>query len=51
MGSINQANITGMTLRMNNGQLATVIEYKNSKNMTIKFEDGTIKENVYKVHF
>lgn len=51
MGSKESADITGVTLTMANGQRATVIDYINSKNMTIKFEDGTIKKNVYKVHF
>lgn len=41
----------GACKRMNNGQLATVIEYKNSKHMTVQFEDGTIVYDVYKVHF
>jgi hypothetical protein len=31
----------GTCKRMNNGQLATVIEYKDSKHMTVQFEDGT----------
>lgn len=51
MGSKSQANIKGLTLTMANGQSATVIDYIDSKHMTIQFEDGTIKENVYKVHF
>lgn len=36
---------------MNNGLKAEVIEYFNSRNMTVKFEDGTIVTNVRKVHF
>lgn len=41
----------GTCKRMNNGQLATVIGYRNSKHMTVQFEDGTIVDDVYKVHF
>lgn len=44
-------NYIGACKRMNNGQLATVIEYRNSKHMTVQFEDGTIVNDVYKVHF
>lgn len=42
---------TGVIKTMSNGQSARVIEYKNSTNMTIEFEDGTIVTNVRKVHF
>ena len=42
---------TGAVKRMNNGELATVIHYENSKNMTIQFEDGTIVTGVRKLHF
>ena len=30
---------------MNNGEYATIIEYKSCKDMIVKFEDGTIREN------
>lgn len=36
---------------MNNGQKAEVIEYINSNNMTIRFEDETVVRNVKKAHF
>lgn len=42
---------TGVIKTMSNGQSARVIDYKNSTNMTIEFEDGTIVYNVRKVHF
>lgn len=42
---------TGTCKKMNNDQTATVIEYINSKHMTIQFEDGTIVKDVLKVHY
>lgn len=39
------------TRKMNNGMKATCIAYRQSKDMDIQFEDGTIIEHVQKVHF
>lgn len=36
----------GKTKVMNNGMKATIIEYKNSKDITIQFENGTIREHI-----
>ena len=36
---------TGETKLMNNGQTATIIEYNNATNITVKFSDGTIVKN------
>lgn len=38
-------NYLGKTFIANNGQKLTVIEYINSKNVTVQFEDGTIVKN------
>ncbi len=36
----------GMTVKLNCGVNATCIDYINSKNITIQFEDGTIREHI-----
>ena len=36
---------------MNCGLKATVIDYKDCKNLTIKFEDGCIREHIRSDHF
>ncbi len=41
----------GLTKMMNCGLQATVIDYKDCKNVTIQFEDGVIKEGVRSDHF
>ena len=41
----------GLTNKMSNGQLATIIAYTEANDMTIQFEDGTIVEHVRKRHF
>ena len=41
----------GLTKKMNCGLFATVIDYKDCKNVTIQFEDGVIKEGVRSDHF
>lgn len=38
---------TGETRIMNNGLKATIIEYFDSNNMTIRFENGEVREHVY----
>lgn len=43
--------IIGTYKVMNCGIGATVIGYVNSRNMTIRFDNGEVKHNVYKVHF
>ena len=37
----------GMTRTMNCGMKATVIEYINSRDMTVRFEDGYVKKHVF----
>lgn len=41
----------GETRLMKNGQMATCIEYKNSKSIVVQFEDGTIVQNKSKGEF
>ena len=41
----------GMARKMNCGLLATVIEYKDCKNLTIQFENGVVKQGVRSDHF
>lgn len=41
----------GMERIMNCGLKATVIDYKDCKNLTIKFEDGCIREHIRSDHF
>lgn len=41
----------GLTKKMNCGLKATVINYKDCKNLTIQFEDGLIKSGVRSDHF
>lgn len=36
---------TGETVKAKNGQLMTIIEYPNNRNITVQFEDGTIVKN------
>lgn len=43
---MSKINKVGEINRMNNGQLAEIIEYENKNNITIKFEDGTILSNI-----
>lgn len=43
---VRTADRVGTKLRMNNGLLATVVEYINSHSMNIQFEDGTIANGV-----
>ena len=40
-----------MTRMMNCGLSATVIEYKDCKNLTVQFEDGLTKHGVRSDHF
>ena len=42
---------TGMKIKARNGQMMKCIEYINSKNLTVRFEDGTIRYNVYRCSF
>lgn len=44
-------NRIGETRIMNNGMIATVIAYRNCKDIDIKFEDGNIIEHRYYRHF
>lgn len=41
----------GMTKRMNCGLRATIIEYIDSRNVTVQFEDGVIRKGVRTDHF
>ncbi len=41
----------GMTVKLKCGMNATCIDYINSKDITIQFEDKTIKEHVNVNHF
>lgn len=41
----------GLTKKMNCGLSATIIDYKNCKNVTIQFEDGLVKSGVRSDHF
>ena len=41
----------GMTRKMNCGLNATIIDYKNYKNVTIQFEDGLIRTGIRSDHF
>ena len=41
----------GISKMMNCGLLATIIDYKDCRNITIQFEDGLIKEGVRSDHF
>lgn len=41
----------GMSRKMNCGLVATVIEYKNCKNLTIQFENGVVKNGVRSDHY
>lgn len=53
MGSIRNPNFSktmsknriGASLTMNNGQKATIVAYRNCKDITVEFEDGTIAPN------
>lgn len=45
--NLSKINKVGEINRMNNGQLAEIIEYENKNNITIKFEDGYIKNSNY----
>jgi len=42
---------TGETKVMRNGLRATIIKYKNNRNMSIKFENGVIVDNVSYINF
>lgn len=39
--------LVGKHFLLNNGDIATLIEYHNAKNCTIQFEDGVIKHNIF----
>lgn len=41
----------GMTCTMNYGLKATIIAYRNAKDIDVQFEDGTIREHVRASHF
>ncbi|MBQ0042181.1 MAG: hypothetical protein KBS85_02495 [Lachnospiraceae bacterium] len=47
----NKASCLGVRVKMNNGQYAECIRYKNSRDIDIQFEDGTIVENKAKSSF
>lgn len=46
-----EENSLNLTLRMNNGLLATCIAYRKSTDIDVKFEDGIIVEHIQKQHF
>ena len=41
----------GMTVKASNGQVMECIDYVNSSDLTVRFEDGTVIEHVYKCSF
>ncbi len=49
--SLNKEKRLGETKMMNCGKKATIIEYNNAHNLTIKFEDGKVVKHKYYVDF
>ena len=47
----NKRSILGISIRMNNGQMATCIAYRRSDDIDIQFEDGTVVKNKTKHSF